>query len=248
MGRKALGHHFFVIDHQMILHFDSEVYRKFYSVIDFETFEIIQSNGSTFHYFKDKNHVYIDSYMNSFDILPGANPADFQILDFEKGMASSGNADYLFEQRLPHRFSAYEALSGLYQKVGNKIYCFYHHELAEADVETFEVLYPSEVQNVAKDKNHVYFRDQLVPDADAESFHFLAECFTADYYRERDHTYYAKDKNVAYYVDTISKAFKVIKTKNLANFHFKVIGELGYAFDGQYQYLFGKRKKIEAKS
>lgn len=248
MSRKALGHHFFVIDHQMILHFDSEVYRKFYSVIDFETFEIMQSNGSTFHYFKDKNHVYLDSYMNSFAILPDANPADFQILDFEQGMASSGNDDYLFEQKLPHRFSAYESLSGIYQKVDDKIYCFYHHELLMVDVESFEVLRPNEVSNVAKDKNHVYFRHQVVPEADANSFHFLAECFTRDYYRECDHTYYAKDKNVAYYIDTIRKEFKVIKAKNLTDFHFEVIDELGYAFDGQYQYLFGKRKKLEGKS
>lgn len=244
MSRKALGYHFYVIDNQMILHFESEVYRKFYAVIDFETFEIMQSDGSIFHYFKDKNHVYLESYMNRFAILPDANPADFLILDFEKGMANSGDTDYLFDTKLPHRFSAYEPISGMYQKVEDKIYCFYHHQVVNADVETFEVPNPSEIDNVAKDKNHVYFRDQIVPEADAESFHFLQACFDADYYRERDHTYYAKDKNVAYYVDTIAKAFKVINTKNLANFNFKVVDELGYAFDGQYEYLFGKRKKI----
>lgn len=244
MSKRALGHHFFIIDNEFILHFDSEVYRKFYKVIDFETFELLHSNGSTFHYFKDKHHIYLESYMNSFAILPDADPANFQILDFEKGMANSGNSDYLFEKKLPYRFSEYEPIAGLYQKIGDKIFCFYHHELQGADVSTFEVLHPEQIENVAKDKNQVYFRDQVVPGADAATFEFLSECFDSDYYRERDHTYYAKDKNVAYYVDNMAKEFRVIRTKDLSNFHFKVVDELGYAFDGQYQYLFGKRKKM----
>jgi len=243
MSRKALGHHFFVIDNQMILHFDSEVYRKFYPIIDFDTLEIIASNGSTFHYFKDRHHVYVESYMNRFAILPEANPSDFQILDFEKGRTNSGANDYLFERRLPYRFVAYEPLAELYQKVGTQIFFDYSNELLGVDANTFAVLYPEEVKNVAKDKNHVYFRNQVVEDADAASFHFLSACFNSEYYREQDHTYYAKDKNQAYYVDTVRKSFKVIRTHNLTNFHFKVVDGLGYALDGQYQYLFGKRKK-----
>lgn len=244
MSRKELGHHFYVIDNQMILHFDSEVFRKFYNIIDFPSFEVIQSNGSTFHYFKDKNHVYLESYMNRFTPLPNADPADFQILDFEKGMANSGNNDYVFDGRLPHRLDAYEPISAYYQKVGSQIYCAYTHELIGVDAASFEVLYPDQVLNVAKDKNHVYFRNEKVEEADAESFAFLEACFNSGYYREQDHTYYAKDKNVAYYVNTVAKTFKVIRSKNLASFDFKVIDELGYAFDEKYTYLFGKRVKV----
>lgn len=244
MSRKTLGYHFYVIDNQMILHFDSEVFRKFYHIIDFPSFEVIQSNGSTFHYFKDKNHVYLESYMNRFAILPNANPTDFHILDFENGKANSGTNDYVFDQLLPHRLAAYEPISAYYQRVGSKIYCAYTHELLGVDAASFQVLYPNDVQNVAKDKNHVYFRNEVVEGADAESFTFLEACFNSDYYREQDHTYYAKDKNVAYYVDTIAKTFKVIRSKDLANFSFKVIDELGYAFDEKYMYLFGKRAKM----
>jgi hypothetical protein len=114
----------------------------------------------------------------------------------------------------------------------------------EADIQSFEVLQSEQVGNVAKDKNYVYFRDNIVDGADPGSFHFLEECFSGEYYRECDHTYYAKDKNHAYYVDSIDKAFKVIKTKSADQFHFKVIDELGYAFDGKYRYLFGKRKPV----
>ena len=241
MSRKELGYHFYVVDNQMIVHFDSDVFGKFYHLIDFPSFEVIKSNGSTFHYFKDKNYVYLESYMNRFTPLANANPANFHILDFEKGMANSGNNDYVFDQLLPHRLDAYEPISAYYQKLGNRIYCAYTHELIAVDAASFEVLYPDQVQNVAKDKNHVYFRNEVVGGADAESFAFLEACFNSGYYREQDHIYYAKDKNTAYYVDTIAKAFKVIRSKDIADFGFKVVDELGYAFDGKYTYLFGKR-------
>jgi len=244
MGRKSLGHHFFIIDNKSILHFDSEVYRKFYSVIDFDSFEVLKSNGSTFHYFRDKNHVYVESYMNHFAILPDADPVDFRILDFENGKSTSNRNDYLFDEKLPHRFVDYQVLSEYYQRIDDTIYFGYTRVLSQADAASFEVLYADEVKNVAKDKNHVYFRDKIVEGADAASFHFLEECFTEVYYRECDHTYYAKDNNCAYYVDTIARAIKPIKTKNIDQFRFKVVDNLGYAFDEKYYYLFGKRKAI----
>ncbi|GAA4442305.1 hypothetical protein GCM10023091_28860 [Ravibacter arvi] len=173
MSRKALGHHFFIIDNQFILQFDRKVYRKHYPVIDFSSFEIIASNGSGFHYFRDKNHVYIDSYMNTFAVLPGADPDSFQILDFKNGRSTSAEHDYLFDQKLPHRFSEYEHLSGLYQRVGNTIYFNHVGEVAGADPATFEVLHGDKVGNAARDKHHVYFREHIVEEADAETFHFL---------------------------------------------------------------------------
>lgn len=241
MSRKAIGHHFFIIDNKFILHFDSEVY---HSIIDFDSFEIIKSNGSTFHYFKDKNQVYLDSYMNTFTVLLDANPTDFKILDFENGKATSNRNAYLYDEKLPHNFDEYTEISYYYQSIENEVYFGHNKALPDVDIKTFEVLYPEEVKIVARDKKHVYFRDKIVPEADAESFKFLEACFTDEYYQEQDHTFYAKDKNQAYYVNTISKDFKVIKTKNIEQFHFKVIDNLGHAYDETYQYLFGKRKKI----
>lgn len=246
MSRKALGNNFFIIDNKCILHFDSEVYRKWYPVIDFESFAIIKSNGSTFHYFRDRHHIYLDSYMNMFAILPEADPADFRILDFNSGKATSKDNDYLFDQKLPHRFGDYEILSAYYQLVGNTVYFNYYNEMPGADAASFDILFPGSTLNVAKDKNHVYFRDKIVPGADAATFRFLDECLSGAYYRECDHTYYAKDKNNAYYIDTIAPAFKIIKTKSTDQFHFKVINETGYAFDAKYKYLFGKRSSIDS--
>ena len=245
MGRKALNHGFFIIDNKFILHFDREVYRKFYPVIDFASFEIIESNGSTFHYFRDKNRVYIESYMNAFAVLPDAAPVDFKILDFERGRSTAGGNYYLFDKKLPHSFEDYQVLSHYYQLAAGTVYFNYLHAMHEADIPSFEVLQGEKVGNVAKDKNHVYFRDQIVDSADPGSFHFLEECFSGEYYRECDHTYYAKDKHQAYYVDTIARAFKAIRTKNVDQFHFKVIDELGYAFDGKNNYLFGKKVPLK---
>lgn len=243
MSKKSLGHHFYVIDNTFILHFDREVYRKFYPVIDFASFEIIESNGSTFHYFKDKNHVYIESYMNYFAILPDAEPKDFKIIDFNNGKSTSAGNDYLFDEKLPHRFVNYRILSEYYQLAEGIIYFNFLRAMPEADVETFGILH-EKVGNVAKDKKNVYFRDQIVNQADAPSFHFLEACFSSEYYRECDHTFYAKDNRYAYYVDSIAKAFKIIKTKNLEHFRFNVQNKMGYASDGKYSYRFGKRLKI----
>lgn len=245
MSRKDLKHGFSMVDNAFILHFDREVYRKFYPTIDFASFQIVESNGSTFHYFRDKNHVYLESFMNPFTILPEANPADFKILDFKNGIASSNDHDYVFDQKVPYRLKEAKALSEYYQQVNDKIYFNYCKEVKGVDPKTFEVLYGESVKNVAKDKNHVYFRELIVNEADAETFQFLDACFTHTYYRECDHTYYAKDKNYAFYVDTIDKAFKIIKTKSLDQFRFEIVDELGYGIDDRYQYLFGKRSSLK---
>ncbi|NJM79664.1 MAG: hypothetical protein HC854_08720 [Flavobacterium sp.] len=60
-------------------------FQKFYKIIDFETFEVIQSNNKNTTYFKDKNHVYLDSFMNYFTIIEDATPKDFKVLDIENG-------------------------------------------------------------------------------------------------------------------------------------------------------------------
>ena len=122
------------------------------------------------------------------------------------------------------------------------VYFNYYNVMLNADIQSFKVL-ESKVGNVSKDKKYVYFRDKIVEGVDAETFVFFRECFTGEYYRECDHTFYAKDKNHIYYVDNIDKSFKIIKTKNVDQFCFKVIDELGYAFEEKYQYLFGKRKR-----
>ncbi|MDR2271416.1 MAG: DKNYY domain-containing protein [Sphingobacterium sp.] len=244
MGRRAIGNGFVVVDDKFILHFDKEVYRKFYGIIDFTSFEIIQSNGSTFHYFRDRNHIYLESYMNAFCVLTDADVTDFHIIDFENGMASSLAMDYVFDKKLSYRLADSIALPGLYQQVGDAIYCAYVHQVKNADAASFEVCHGEDIGNVAKDKNHVYFRNEIVADADAASFRILEQCVSGNYYRECDHTFYAVDKRLAFYIDTIARSIKPIRTKSLEQFRFEVRDELGYALDKEYRYLYGKRSRL----
>ena len=80
-----------------ITFFDEKKFSKLYNIIDFETFELIQSHNVTTNYFKDKNNVYIDSNMNKdLIILDDANPNDFEILDIENGYSTSANIDYWY--------------------------------------------------------------------------------------------------------------------------------------------------------
>lgn len=247
MNRRDLGSGFSIIKNAIILQFDSEKYKSFYTIIDFETFEVIKSNGSSFHYFKDKNNVYIDSYMGAFMILTDANPNNFEILDFENGFSTSQKNHYHFGNKLPYSLSEINSVNGLYCQVNESIYFNYSKLLNEVDLASFVVLKANEVSNVAKDKNHVYFRDEIVGEADSETFSFLNECFENNYYRECDHTFYAKDKKYAYYIDTIAKSFKIIKSKSLNKFRFEIKDQLGYAFDDEYSYLFGKRTRLKDK-
>ncbi|MEI2271731.1 DKNYY domain-containing protein [Sphingobacterium sp. ML3W] len=244
MGRKDIGNGFAVIDDKFILHFDSEVYRKFYGIIEFASFEIIQSNGSTFHYFRDRNHIYLESYMNAFCVLTDADVTNFHIIDFENGMASSLAMDYVFDKKLTYRLADVKELGGLYQQVGDAIYCAYFQQVESADAETFEVLHGERIGNLAKDKNHIYFRQEIVADADAASFRILEQCVSGNYYRECDHTFYALDKQRAFYIDTIARSIKPIRTKSLEQFRFEVRDGLGYALDAEYRYIHGKRSRL----
>ncbi|SDD27339.1 DKNYY domain-containing protein [Niabella drilacis] len=243
MVRKDLGNGFAIVNNHIILHFNKEVYRKFYPLIHFPDFEIIESNGSNFHYFRDKNNIYLESHMNPFCVLADAHPLDFHLLDFKKGMATSNGTDYIFDQKLPYRFEDVKPLSGLYQQVNNKIYFAYFKEVPAVDTATFEVLYGERIGNMAKDRRNVYFRDKIIPEADAGSFRILEQCINSAYYHEWDHTFYAVDRQFAFYIDTIAKTVKTIRTKSPDRLRFQIKDELGYAIDDDYRYLFGKRKR-----
>ncbi|MFB9076558.1 DKNYY domain-containing protein [Flavobacterium procerum] len=241
---KDLGHHFKIIDNKMILQFDNEVFRKYYKVIDFESFELLQSNDSTHHYFKDKTNVYISSYMCGFAVLENADPASFRILDFEKGFTADDSNYFYFDERLPYDFSKAVILNNHYIKANQKIYSGYTNEIIGVDIESFGIPHPDLIENISKDKNHVYFRNKIIEDADPSSFHFLENCVNnQEYYQECDNAFYAVDANFAWFIRTIAKEVKKIKSKSLSSFHFKVIDEQGYAFDNEYQYYFGKKTK-----
>ncbi len=231
-----------------ILRFTDPCFQKFYKIIDFETFEVLQSNNKNTTYFKDKNHVYLESYMNGFLVLENANPTNFKVLDIEKGFAASNSTDYWYNQKIPFRLKDAFLFENdfLYQKVENKIYFVFNEEI-DCDASTFQLVDKRErYKTVFKDKNHVYHKGKIIEDADATTFHFLENCINEDKrprYTNCDIHYFAKDKNYAYFVNSPFE-IKKIKTKDLAGFDFKVVDSEGYAFDSNYTYYRGKRKKL----
>lgn len=248
MSMRELGCGFKVMDNKMILQYDAERFRKFYPQIDFASFEIVAHDADRTIYFRDKDHLYVDSYMCPFAILPDAKPQDFKIVDIEKGLVSSDGQNYYFAEKLTYDFDDLKPLAGLYYRVKDQVYFSFDQPMPDADLDSFEVFTQLKHANLAKDQYHLYFRDQIVEGVDVASFELLTACFDSDYYLEQDHTYYAKDRNFAYFIDTIAKQVKVIKSKSLDVFHFKVIDERGYAFDREYRYAYGRRtslKKLE---
>lgn len=226
--------------------YDRRKFSKLYNIIDFESFELIQSYKTSTNYFKDKNNVYIDSYMNrDFSILEGANPNDFKILDIKKGYASSIDIDYCYDFKLPYHFKDITFLEGdSYQKVGNQIYFNFTQKL-DCDADTFEIVDKREYyKTVFKDKNHIYHKGKIVENINPQAFHFIENCINESLrprYTNCDIHFYAKDDKFAYFVDSVDK-IKTIKTKDLKGFDFKVIDGEGIAFDKYYEYYRGIKK------
>ena len=231
-----------------ITFYNERKFSKLYNIIDFETFELIQAYKTSTIYFKDKNHVYIDSYMNKdLTILEDANPNDFEILDIENGYSTSANIDYWYDVKIPFRLAdAVFFDGGSYQKVGNQIY-FAFVNLVDCDVATFEIVDTREHhKTVFKDKNHIYHKGKILEGANPKTFHFIENCINDElrpYYYNCDIHYYAKDDQYAYFVDSVN-SIKIIKTKDVDGFDFKVVDSRGIAFDKNYEYHRGIRKRI----
>ena len=232
-------------DKKSITWLNKKVFNKYYKIIDFATFEIIEHKELFTTYFKDKNNVYVNSYMCVFDIIPNANPKTFKILDFEKGFSSSDGMDYWYKSILQYKLSDVQIINECYQKVKNEIYYDYLLKV-NCDLKTFKIVHPKAI-TVAKDKNNVFFKGKIVEGANPKTFHFLEECIgkNAPYYLDRNIMFYAKDDKYAYFV-SVPFLMKTIKTKDLENFRFEIVDEkYGCAFDSTYRYYNGKRKKLD---
>lgn len=231
-----------------ITFYNERKFSKLYKTIDFETFELIQSHNVTINYFKDKNNVYIDSYMNKdLTILEDANPNDFEILDIENGYSTSANIDYWYDVKIPFRLADAVIYEGdNYQKVGNRIYFAFVNRV-DCDVATFEIVDKREHhKTVFKDKNHIYHKGKILEGANPKTFHFIENCINDElrpYYYNCDIHYYAKDDQYAYFVDSVN-SIKIIKTKDVDGFDFKVVDSRGIAFDKNYEYHRGVKKRI----
>lgn len=247
---KELGYGYKIIDNKFVLFYDSEVFKKFYKIIDFETFQIKATNAETEDdyastiYFEDKNNIYLQSAFCSFCILENAIPADFKILDIKKGYTFSDGNYYRHSDIMPFSYSKAKYLNDYYAIADDKLY-FGDTELVEnVDIKSFIIPHSELIGNLGMDKDYVFFKGKIIPNANPETFKILESCLDGTYYLECDNAFYAKDDKQAYFVRTISDEVKIIKTKNVHDFHFKVIDERGYAFDKDYNYYMGKRTKI----
>jgi ribosomal protein S24E len=221
----------------VILKYDNLCFEKLKKTIDFDTFDLIVSNDNNTHYFKDKSKAYL-KYYNKEYVLEGAEPSEFMVLDIEKGISKDDSRYYYYEKIIPFDLSKATILNDFYTLAEDKVFfCF--QEIQGADAGSFTVLR----ENLGKDKNHVYFKGQIVIEADSETFSLLEGCINSQYYEGMDYTFYAKDKFLAYFIDSTSKSVKTIKSKSLNDFRFEIIDEKGFCFDKEYRYHWGKRSK-----
>jgi|GEM_PF-704418 len=230
-------------DRNGLYQFESKVHRKYYKHIDFDSFQVIDELDDRTIYFKDKNNVYVNSYMCGFSIVEEAIPSGFEIINIEEGFATDGLKDFYYAEKLPYRLKDRKPLNTLYSQVGDHIY-FGMTEKMECDTQSFELV-SAAVSNVAKDKSHVFYKNEIIEGANPLTFAFLEDCVSdkTPYYLNGDIDFYATDHKQAYFISTPFMV-KVIKTKSLDEFRFQVIDEKGYAFDAQYRYERGKRKKL----
>ena len=247
---KDLGYGYKIIDNNLILFYDSEVFKKFYKIIDFENFKIIANNAATTDdyastiYFADKNHIYIHSSFSSFCVLENADPKDFKVIDIDKGYSFSNGNYYRHNDQMPFDWSKAKYLNDYYAEVDHKLYFGDINLVENVDIDSFTIPHPELIGNLGMDKNHVFFKGKIIPDANPKTFKILEGCLDGTYYLECDNAFYAKDDKLAYFGRTISSEVKIIKSKSLKDFHFKVIDERGYAFDKEYSYYMGKRTKL----
>lgn len=242
-------------DKTKIYKYDKVVFKEYYSNIDFDTFRIVEgyTEKSKYNpanenvktvYFADKNKVYIDGYCEGISVIEGIHPKDFKIIDIKNEYVTNGKEDFVFNRKLPYRLKDMETINSVYVKSNGTVYFWNTNVVASCDTNSFELVNDA-VINIAKDKNHVYYKDKIIEGANPETFHFLEGCINTNrtYYQNWDIDFYAKDKRHAYFISTPFHV-KVLKTNSLDNFRFKVIDKKGYAFDNTYQYYRGVRKKI----
>jgi ribosomal protein S24E len=219
----------------VILKYDNLCFEKLKKTIDFDTFDLVVSNENGTHYFKDKSKVYL-KYYNKEYVLEGAEPDKFTVLDIEKGLSTDTLRYYYYEKIIPFNLSKATILNDFYTIADSKVFfCF--EEIEGADAESFVVVR----ENLGKDKSHVYFKGKIVLGADSETFRLFED---NEFYEQMDYVFYARDKIMAYFIDTTAKAVKSIKSKSLNEFRFEIIDKKGFCFDKEYRYYFGKRTNI----
>lgn len=233
---KDLGHGYKVIDRNIYL-YDSETFTSLRKIIDHDTFEMIGDYEDKTYYFRDKEKVYVASYMCRPSVIEGADRDTFEITAIDEGIGYDGKNYYWYDTVLPYNYSKAKRLNEYYLKADGKVY--FITELAEgADADTFSIIW----QNIGRDKDSLFFRGKKVSEIDVHTFRTVPGCFDEDHL-DQSHTYYAADKNNVYFVNTISTSLKKLSRVKPADFLVKVVDDGLYGINGKDVYFFGVKMK-----
>jgi len=233
---KDLGHGFMLVNRSIYL-YDSEKFTSLKKTIDYDSFEMVEAFEDKTFYFRDKNRVYVTSYMCNASVIEGAKPETFKVIHAEDGIGYDGNNYYWYNTCLPYDYSKSEKYNEYYLRAGDKVY-FLTSIVEGADIKTFSIIW----QNIARDRESLFFRGRNVPDVDVDTFKTVPGCFDA-FHLDQSHTYYAADRNNVYFVNTIGKALKKLAGVKPSDFSVKIVDNKLYGISGKDIYFFGIKKK-----
>ncbi|WP_294824815.1 DKNYY domain-containing protein [uncultured Flavobacterium sp.] len=233
---KDLGHGFTVVD-KSIYQYDSEKFTSLKKLIDHDSFEMVTAFEDKTYYFRDKQRVYVTSYMCRASVIEGADRDAFEIIDAAEGIGFDGKKYYWYDSILSYDYSRAEKYNEYYLRAGGKVF-FITDVVDGADADTFSIIW----QNLARDKDALFFRDKKVPEADVDTFKTVPGCFDA-FHLDQGHTYYAADKDNVYFVNTIGQSLKKLSRVKPADFSVKVVDDRLYGVTGKDVFYFGIKKK-----
>jgi len=232
---KDLGYGFRLID-KSILYYDSETFTSLKKIIDHNSFELIEAFEDKTFYFKDKNNVYVTSYMCTRSFIEHAKPENFEVVNAAKGIAYDGASYYWYNKILPYDYSKGEWYNEYYVREGQKV--FFITEYVElADVDSFSIVW----QNIGKDNNSLFFKGKREAEVDIATFKMVPGCFD-NFHLDQSHTYYAFDQNNVYFINTLSKDLRKLHRVKPSDFSVKIVDEKLYGISGESIYYFGIKK------
>ncbi len=233
---KELGSGF-TIAGKSIYYYSSETFTSLKKTIDHDSFELVAYFEDKTFYFRDKNHVYISSYMCRASLIEGADPETFHVVDASEGIGHDGKTYYWYDQTLPYDYNKAEKYNDYYLREGKDVY-FITEKVEGADADSFSIIW----QNIGRDKDSLFFRGKKDPNVDVVTFKMVPGCFD-EFHLDQSHTYYAADQNHVYFVNTLSNELKKLNRVKPIAFSVKIVDERLYGYHGDTVYFFGRKQK-----
>lgn len=163
--REGIGPSFFKKNGEVFFYYRENDFKV--EGADADSFQILNDSFA-----KDKNHIFFKYF-----ILTGVDEATFQILDY--GYSKDKNQVFFNEKALPNvNAQTFVVLSVSFAKDNNKIY--YHGEPTIVDINSYEIVSDEIGASYIKDKNNVYFDNELMLYADPSSFQVLTDGYSKD--------------------------------------------------------------------